>query len=267
MFTFGSNHYGKLGAGEPELESESESSSEPEEQEDDSSDDELSPPKNPSTHLKVPPVAEAHKRNSQSIVRINREPKIRTDPISAAHLKNSTKIDGKSRPRGSVFNNLGAAPIPDIGGDQAGGPLLRIPKDEWQTVPKMIQNFVPPGERVTSVQCGSGHTLAITQRGSVYSWGEGFEGKLGLGYSSSMRMCENQAHPKKVTKGLIDNGQAARGDKDPIQSAACGKSISIAVMLRGRAFMWGKGEYHRVKFDDLKQYSRPFPICQDIKIM
>ena len=82
-----------------------------------------------------------------------------------------------------------------------------------------------------------------------------------------MRMCENLDYPKKITKGLVDEELVARGDKDPIKSAACGKSISVAVMLRGRAFMWGKGEYHRLKFNDLKQYSRPFPICQDIKIM
>ena len=173
MFTFGSNRYGKLGAGEPELESESESSSEEEDQEDDSDDDERPLAKNSSTHLKVPPVAETPlQRNSQSNVQIDRVPKIRTDPISAAHLKDSTKKDKKSRQRSSIYAHLGINPIPDIGGDQAGSSLANIPKDEWQTVPKMIQNFVQPGERVTSVQCGFGHTLAITQRGSVYSWGE-----------------------------------------------------------------------------------------------
>lgn len=37
------------------------------------------------------------------------------------------------------------------------------------------------GQRVIQVACGLSHTLALTDRGTVYSWGGAFRGALGLG--------------------------------------------------------------------------------------
>jgi alpha-tubulin suppressor-like RCC1 family protein len=50
----------------------------------------------------------------------------------------------------------------------------------------MIPNF-SGHEKIAEVRCGPGHSLAISYRGAVYSWGEGFKGKLGLGFSESLR--------------------------------------------------------------------------------
>ena len=36
-------------------------------------------------------------------------------------------------------------------------------------------------EPVTSVSCGSGHTMVITVSGHVYTWGQSSHGQLGLG--------------------------------------------------------------------------------------
>ena len=58
-------------------------------------------------------------------------------------------------------------------------------EDKWTLVPTMIQNFSPE-DRVSDIVCGSGHSLAITQKGRVYAWGEGFKGKLGLGFSEKL---------------------------------------------------------------------------------
>ena len=221
--------------------------------------------KNASRYLQVPSLAGlSPKRNPSDSPASNQKLKMKTDPISAAHARQSLRNSKNGRrPSASWHPNAGAL-SPNV------APVVMEDPGEWQAVPIMIQNFAQPGERVSAVRCGSGHTLAITQRGSIYSWGEGFEGKLGLGYSSSLRMCENQTYPKKITKGLRlgppDTEEAQSGGKDLVCSAGCGKSISVAIMLRGRAVMWGKGEYNRLKFDDLKQYSRPFRICQDVKI-
>jgi len=33
--------------------------------------------------------------------------------------------------------------------------------------------------------------LAFTEQGSIYSWGHGSEGRLGLGFSDKLRCCLN----------------------------------------------------------------------------
>ena len=88
----------------------------------------------------------------------------------------------------------------------------------------MVQPFCFD-DRVADVECGRGHTLAITQRGRVYSWGEGFKGKLGLGFSEEKMASENCDHPERITKGLLPKGRR----QEPIKSAGCGRSISLVL--------------------------------------
>jgi alpha-tubulin suppressor-like RCC1 family protein len=59
-----------------------------------------------------------------------------------------------------------------------------------------------------------------------------------------------------VHKGFLHLKQ--ENEKDTIKSAACGRSINVAVMSSGKCYMWGKGEYHKVRFGDLIKYSIPY---------
>lgn len=63
---------------------------------------------------------------------------------------------------------------------------------------------VDTGERVLDVACGSGdaQTIAVTDVGSVYSWGDGDYGKLGRGGSDG----------SKVPR-LVDKLQVGYSDK------------------------------------------------------
>ena len=36
-------------------------------------------------------------------------------------------------------------------------------------------------EKITSVQCGASHSLALSDRGVVYSWGKNSQGQCGVG--------------------------------------------------------------------------------------
>ena len=38
------------------------------------------------------------------------------------------------------------------------------------------------GSEVVQVKCGRFHSLAVTRRGNIYSWGEGANCRLGLGF-------------------------------------------------------------------------------------
>lgn len=44
-----------------------------------------------------------------------------------------------------------------------------------------------------------------------------------------------------------------------------GKTINVVVMLHGGVHTWGRPDYTRVKFDDLKQFSRPMSIPSRVK--
>lgn len=69
---------------------------------------------------------------------------------------------------------------------------LRIKKLDESTateIPIMLRNFIKGNDRAVDVTCGNGHSLLVTQNNQIYSWGEGFYGKLGLGYSAVLRDC------------------------------------------------------------------------------
>ena len=80
-------------------------------------------------------------------------------------------------------------------------------------------------ERVHSVAAGSGHSLAITTSGALYSWGAGAEGQLGHGDG------QNRHQPTRV-----------EGLPAPICAAAAGTSHSVAIASDGRSWGWGYGE-------------------------
>ena len=42
--------------------------------------------------------------------------------------------------------------------------------------------------------------------------------------------------------------------------------MSVVVTLQGRVYTWGKGDFIKFKFDEVKQYARPFQICSNIQI-
>ncbi|XP_042217246.1 E3 ubiquitin-protein ligase HERC2-like isoform X2 [Homarus americanus] len=87
-------------------------------------------------------------------------------------------------------------------------------------------------ERVLDVACGSGdaQTIAVTDSGNVYSWGDGDYGKLGRGGSDG----------SKVPK-LVDKLQGQE-----ICRVFCGAQFSVALSKTGSLFTWGKGDNHRL---------------------
>ena len=40
---------------------------------------------------------------------------------------------------------------------------------------------MPQDDLYVTVSCGAGHTVAVTNRGKVYSWGDSSQGQLGHG--------------------------------------------------------------------------------------
>ncbi|KAA0712569.1 E3 ubiquitin-protein ligase HERC2 [Triplophysa tibetana] len=101
---------------------------------------------------------------------------------------------------------------------------------EDQTTPMLVTAL--KGLKVIAVACGSGdaQTLAVTENGQVWSWGDGDYGKLGRGGSDGCK-----------TPKLVEKLQ----DLD-IVKVCCGSQFSVALTKDGQVYTWGKGDNQRL---------------------
>ncbi|XP_017159836.1 E3 ubiquitin-protein ligase HERC2 isoform X1 [Poecilia reticulata] len=101
---------------------------------------------------------------------------------------------------------------------------------EDQTTPMLVTAL--KGHKVMDVACGSGdaQTLAVTENGQVWSWGDGDYGKLGRGGSDGCK-----------TPKLVEKLQ----DLD-IVKVCCGSQFSVALTKDGQVYTWGKGDNQRL---------------------
>ncbi|RDD45256.1 Ultraviolet-B receptor UVR8 [Trichoplax sp. H2] len=93
-----------------------------------------------------------------------------------------------------------------------------------QTSPALVHSL--SAYTIFSVACGYNHTLAVTNTGSVYSFGDNSNSQLGVGDT------EPYAEPQLVTVLNDEN----------IIKVACGKYHSAALSAKGNLFLWGLGD-------------------------
>jgi alpha-tubulin suppressor-like RCC1 family protein len=113
------------------------------------------------------------------------------------------------------------------------------------------------GNNIIEVKCGRFHNLAVSKRGQVYSWGEGSNCRLGLGFIE-----KTHSTPSQLTPYQIENVF----DSNKIVTVGCGEFISGLSMQSGTVYTWGKGEHEKPKFNDYLEYSSPFVILEEKQI-
>lgn len=113
-----------------------------------------------------------------------------------------------------------------------------------QLKPKRVEAL--SGHRVVQVACGSrdAQTLALTEEGIVFSWGDGDFGKLGRGGSEGCLL------PQQVDK--LNNAG--------VLQIECGAQFSLALTESGEVWTWGKGDYYRLGHGTDQHVRKPMPI-------
>jgi alpha-tubulin suppressor-like RCC1 family protein len=100
--------------------------------------------------------------------------------------------------------------------------------EEDQLTPRLMAAL--QGTRVRGVDAGTGHSVAVSEGGALFTWGGFISGSCGLGYRAENGI---QVLPRRVTGALA--GQS-------VASVAAGAGFSLAVTESGGVWSFGCGE-------------------------
>lgn len=90
---------------------------------------------------------------------------------------------------------------------------------------------------IKDIACGGVHTCALTSKGSLYAWGGGQAGQLGLGPQNAFFSCklnDSEMLHRNIPALVVPTG---------VQLIACGHSHSLISMKDGRICGWGYNCY------------------------
>jgi len=115
-----------------------------------------------------------------------------------------------------------------------GGGALGTGETENALTPKRIPFF--RNRKVAQVAAGWAHTLVLTKKGEIFTFGHNAMGQLGLNGTNM------EIDPQKV--------RPIRGEK--FTHIAAGSHHSVALTAKGRIYTWGHGKYGQIGFPGTK---------------
>ena len=99
-----------------------------------------------------------------------------------------------------------------------------------ESLKKDPQKVTMSGVKFTGITGGDVHSLALTDKGEIYSWGGNFTGQLGLGFSGDI----DKNSPQKV----IENANS--GSKAVFTGVKSNGYFSRALSTQGDIYTWGE---------------------------
>ncbi|XP_070528774.1 probable E3 ubiquitin-protein ligase HERC4 isoform X3 [Cardiocondyla obscurior] len=127
-------------------------------------------------------------------------------------------------------------------GSNLNGQLGLNSVDSTERAPRMVKVF---GTNViVQVACGVEHSIALTNNGDLYAWGNNREGQLGLG-----SLTDTEIKPKKIYSLAAI----------PIAFIACGGYHTVVISKSGAVFSWGRNTFGQLGLNDTQQRILP---CQ-----
>ena len=136
---------------------------------------------------------------------------------------------------GKIFS-WGAAMGGQLGHDEK--ILLKNSKGKkyyYISKPTIISTFNDKKIIINKISCGEAHSVAMTNSGSVYSWGFGSNGQLGLGF------CEDYFEPGK---GLIKSRRLLpeKININDIKDIQCGKTFTMFINNQNKLLACGNND-------------------------
>ena len=136
-------------------------------------------------------------------------------------------------------------------------------KEMYLSIPTLIPLFPKEDIKIKKISCGEAHSLALTEKGKVYSWGFGSNGQLGLGF------CEDSFEPGQgLLKSRIFEPQLIKNFKDysktnthacnynlnniKIKDIQCGKTFSLFMNTTNNLYACGINDLNQLGFKELE---------------
>jgi alpha-tubulin suppressor-like RCC1 family protein len=108
---------------------------------------------------------------------------------------------------------------------------------------------MPPGVRITDVDAGYWHALALSASGEVYAWGDNSRGQLGVVAADEADEADEADGPVALRVG---GGQT-------VTHVSGGGMHSLALTLSGEVYAWGDNSYGQL--GDGTTNARPTPLA------
>lgn len=116
--------------------------------------------------------------------------------------------------------------------------------------PTLVSYFQENNIKVKDIVLGKHHTIALDDKGRVFSWGRGIMSNIrgtSLLFPSALAL----GHPK--AKNLSTPKPILKLRNIPVQNIATGNHFAIALTQAGEVFVWGRGEFGVLGFENKEE--------------
>ena len=118
--------------------------------------------------------------------------------------------------------------------------------------PTLVAALEDAGVALMSIAAGTSHSVAADAEGTLWTWGCGLEGALGLGESD-----EAVLSPTRVETATLAPAERPDGAGRQVRMLAAGTQSSAAVTVDGRIFTWGLGAHYALGLGNMETVRKP----------